>query len=74
MTGKEGLACVVGYAGSGKSAMLGVAREAWEADGFTVRGAALSGIAAENLEGGSGIASRTLASLEHQWEQRTGII
>ena len=70
VTGKEGLACVVGYAGSGKSAMLGVAREAWEADGFTVRGAALSGIAAENLEGGSGIASRTLASLEHQWEQR----
>ncbi len=69
VTGKEGLASVVGYAGSGKSAMLGVAREAWEAEGCTVRGAALSGIAAENLEGGSGIASRTLASLEHQWEQ-----
>ena len=69
VTGKEGLASVVGYAGSGKSAMLGVAREAWEAEGFTVRGAALSGIAAENLEGGSGIASRTLASLEHQWGQ-----
>jgi ATP-dependent exoDNAse (exonuclease V) alpha subunit len=32
-----------------------------------VRGAALSGIAAENLEGGSGIASRTIASLEHGW-------
>ena len=69
VTGKEGLAAVVGYAGSGKSAMLGVAREAWEGAGYTVRGAALSGIAAENLEGGSGIASRTLASLEHGWEQ-----
>jgi Ti-type conjugative transfer relaxase TraA len=65
VTGKERLASVVGYAGSGKSAMLGVARQAWEAERYIVRGAALSGIAAENLEGGSGIAARTIASLEH---------
>ena len=69
VTGDRGLASVVGYAGSGKSAMLGVAREAWEQQGYTVRGAALSGIAAENLEGGSGIQSRTIASLEHAWGQ-----
>ncbi|MGB3470850.1 MAG: Ti-type conjugative transfer relaxase TraA [Erythrobacter sp.] len=69
VTAGQDLGIVVGYAGTGKSAMLGVAREAWEHAGLSVRGAALSGIAAENLEGGSGIASRTIASLEHQWAQ-----
>jgi len=68
VTGKRGLSSVVGYAGSGKSAMLGVARDAWEREGYNVRGASLSGIAAENLEAGSGITSRTIASLEYQWK------
>jgi Ti-type conjugative transfer relaxase TraA len=63
------IANVVGYAGTGKSAMLGLARGQWQRAGYNVRGAALSGIAAENLEAGSGIASRTLASLEHRWAQ-----
>jgi hypothetical protein len=42
-------------------------REAWAAEGFSVKGAALSGIAAENLQVASGIESRTLASYELAW-------
>jgi Ti-type conjugative transfer relaxase TraA len=68
-TDRKDLGVVIGYAGTGKSAMLGVAREAWEGAGFQVQGATLSGIAAEGLEAGSSIPSRTIASLEHQWSQ-----
>ncbi len=68
VTDGRDLGIVVGYSGTGKSAMLGVAREAWEAAGYEVRGVALSGIAAENLESGSGISSRTIASMEHGWK------
>jgi hypothetical protein len=69
VTDGRDLGIVVGHAGTGKSAMLGVARETWEAAAYEVRGVALSGIAAENLESGSGIASRTIASMEHGWGQ-----
>ena len=69
VTDAKDLGVVIGYAGTGKSAMLGVARGAWDRAGYQVQGLALSGIAAENLESGSGIASRTIASLEHQWSQ-----
>ena len=69
ITDGRDLGIVVGYAGTGKSAMLRVARQAWEVAGYEVRGVALSGIAAENLESGSGIASRTIASMEHGWGQ-----
>lgn len=68
VTGDRDMACVVGYAGSGKSYMLGAARKVWESQGYNVVGMTLSGIAAENLEGDAGIKSYTVANRIVNWD------
>ncbi|HAU1484855.1 TPA: Ti-type conjugative transfer relaxase TraA [Legionella pneumophila] len=71
LTSKGDLKSLVGYAGTGKSYLLGAAREAWENSGYRVQGAALSGIAALNLKDSSSIASRTIASLFYHLDKGT---
>jgi Ti-type conjugative transfer relaxase TraA len=67
ITGKGDLKSLAGVAGSGKSTTLKAMREIWEKQGYTVKGAALAGIAVDNLQLSSGIKSRTLASYELAW-------
>jgi conjugative relaxase-like TrwC/TraI family protein len=68
LTGGEGMALLVGPAGTGKSRSLAAARAAWEAAGYRVVGLAPSAMAAAVLEEESGIHSETLAMFLRQRE------
>ena len=69
ITTSADIALIVGFAGTGKSTLLGTARDIWEAAGYRVRGVALSGIAADGLQRGAGITSRTIASQMLAWRR-----
>jgi len=61
------IAIMIGRAGTGKSYTLGAVREACEAQGYRVRGLALSGIAAEGLQNESRINSKTIHRQLMDW-------
>ena len=63
------LTMLVGAAGTGKSFSLQAAREVLEASGYTVRGLAPTGKAAQNLEEASGIPSKTVDKFLHDAEK-----
>jgi conjugative relaxase-like TrwC/TraI family protein len=60
----NGVEVVCAAAGTGKTFTLDAARDAWERAGYTVRGAALAGRAAQELQASAAIPSSTLARLQ----------
>lgn len=71
LTGGAGVDVVVGAAGSGKTAALAVAAEAWVQTGVPVQGAALAAIAARVLQDSAGIPSQSLQRLLNQTDNAT---
>ncbi|MBX7165919.1 MAG: relaxase domain-containing protein [Pirellulales bacterium] len=65
------LRTLTGIAGSGKTFVADALRQAFEAAGYRVRGAALSGIAKEELAQQAQITSRTIASYEYHLDRPT---
>lgn len=68
MTQDQQLSLLVGVAGAGKTTIMAGAKDAYESQGYRVRGAAPSGIAASGLKE-IGMNASTLHSLEYRIEK-----
>jgi conjugative relaxase-like TrwC/TraI family protein len=71
--GGQGVSVVVGKAGTGKTYALGVARHAWQLDGYRVLGAAPTGIATVCLDAEGFEHSRTVDSLLGELDQERAV-
>jgi conjugative relaxase-like TrwC/TraI family protein len=69
---KDRFSAVQGLAGTGKTHMLNVARQILEADGCIVKGVCFTGKAAEELNKGAGIESRTIHFHLNSLEKEAG--
>lgn len=72
VTEKDQFCAVQGLAGTGKTYMLSAAREVWEKNGYTVRGASFTGKAAEGLQLDANIDSSTIHSMLNRLEKEAG--
>ena len=68
----DGIAVVVGRAGTGKTYALSAAREGWQAEGHQVIGAALARRASLELRDGAGIDATSLHALLADLRERPG--
>ena len=68
MTDGAALSCLVGPAGTGKTRTIATAANIWRTAGFTVRGVAVSAVAADVMSVELGAPADTVAKL--LWEQR----
>ena len=71
-TAGDPIICVVGPAGAGKSHTIGAAADAWHASGISVRGLAVSAMAAGVLVAESGIPADTIAKFLHEQNRPGG--
>jgi conjugative relaxase-like TrwC/TraI family protein len=62
LTAGHGVDAVIGVAGAGKTTLMDACRIGWDATGLVHAGAALSAVAAQNLQEEAGIPARTIAS------------
>jgi ATP-dependent exoDNAse (exonuclease V) alpha subunit len=62
----DGVAVVIGLAGTGKTTAIAAAREAWEQSDVPVRGCALARKAARELEHKAGLRATSVAGLLHR--------
>lgn len=69
LTSNRGLDILVGRAGSGKTTLLEAVATAYKEEGYRVRGAALAGVAADNLAAEARIEARTLESWRVGWQK-----
>ncbi|MCP4922969.1 MAG: AAA family ATPase [bacterium] len=63
------LSCLVGYAGAGKTTVLGVAKKIWTDSGYGVHGLAPTGRAADNLVDSGITSSQTLHKFLKQFDR-----